>query len=328
MGLVMPRLDAADTVQARLLIDAYISAREAYAGLPGVTETEVRQNPRKPEEVARFEKVLADPPLPLEDLEAVRGGGLLHKRALIFRPHELIPALLDGADVQTGTRADVDAAARTVNGVTYDAVIFANAMAIMQQFPWLGLIGRLGQVESVAGAPNVPPSAIAGGHYAIASGTDRLWGATFEAAPKDVDIPITDEARDRNAAALLELDPYWRQDALSRPGTSRAGIRPTTSDRLPLIGAVPDAGAAYSVFEGIGKGRPVDADAPLMAGIYMVNGFGSRGFTWAPWAGRILASQLLGGPAPGPVSALEAVSPMRLILRGLRKGTFRQTSAG
>ena len=30
MGLVMPRLDAGDTVQARLLIDAYLAARTSY----------------------------------------------------------------------------------------------------------------------------------------------------------------------------------------------------------------------------------------------------------------------------------------------------------
>ena len=324
MGLVMPRLDATDTVQARLMIDAYLAAREAYAGLPGVSETEVRQSPRKPEEVARFEKVLADPPLPLEDLEAIRGGGLLHKRALVFRPRLLIPALLEGAQVRTGVPAEINTTTRTVNGEAFDAIVFANAMAVMAHVPWLGLVGRLGQVEHVTGAPDVPTSAIAGGHYAIASGTDRLWGATFEPAPNDGGAPVTPAAREANAEALLALDPYWRQEALGRPATSRAGIRPTTADRLPLIGGVPDMHAALEVFEGIEKGRPADADAPLLAGIYMVNGFGARGFTWAPWAGRILASHLQLGPAPAPVSALQSVSPMRLILRGLRKGTFRR----
>jgi tRNA 5-methylaminomethyl-2-thiouridine biosynthesis bifunctional protein len=58
----------------------------------------------------------------------------------------------------------------------------------------------------------------------------------------------------------------------------------------------------------------------VMPGIFMVNGFGARGFTWGPWAGGILTAQLLGGPAPAEAAALVAVSPMRLILRALKRG--------
>ena len=68
------------------------------------------------------------------------------------------------------------------------------------------------------------------------------------------------------------------------------------------------------------KGRPVDADAPVLPGIFMVNGFGARGFTWGPWAGRVLAAMCLGGPSPAEVAALEAVSPVRLIVRALKRG--------
>jgi tRNA 5-methylaminomethyl-2-thiouridine biosynthesis bifunctional protein len=51
----------------------------------------------------------------------------------------------------------------------------------------------------------------------------------------------------------------------------------------------------------------------------MVNGLGARGFTWGPWAGGILAALVLGGPAPAEAGALQAVSPMRLVLRALKR---------
>jgi len=319
LALLMPRLDAADTVQARLLVDAYIAARDSYHGLPGVTETDVRQIPRDQSDSDRFIKLLADPPLPLEDLEALRGGGLLHKQALILRPTLLIPALLAGATLRMGEEATIDFAQRMVNGERFDAIILATAMATRDLLPWLGLEARLGQVEWIRDAAQAQPDAVTSGTYALADGTDRLWGATFERF--DVGLPDTsDSARKENAEGLDKLSPWWMRDVNDHLTVSRAALRATTPDRLPLIGAVPEHSAALEVFDGVKKGRPADADAPVITGIYMVNGFGARGFTWGPWAGGILAAQLMGGPAPAETAALVAVSPMRLILRALKRG--------
>jgi len=86
LALVMPRLDAQDNTTARLLIDAYLHARQFYSGMPGAEFGEVRHMPRDDKDAARFAKVLADPPFALEDLEAIAGGGLLHKNAIILNP--------------------------------------------------------------------------------------------------------------------------------------------------------------------------------------------------------------------------------------------------
>ncbi len=319
LGLVMPRLDAGDSVQARLLIDAYLAARQTYAGMAGAHETSVRQVPRNDAERTRFAKLLADPPLPLEDLEALSGGGLLHKRALILEPARIVSGLLEDIRVRIGA-VDVSLPDRTVNGESYDAIILATAMETNRHLPWIGLAGRLGQVDSVSAAPAVAPDAIAGGHYALALEDRRLWGATFEKVPQGMAAETSDAARRANAEALQELAPWWRRDVDTLPVSSRAAIRATTTDRLPLVGAVPDHAAAIDRFAGLRKGRPADADAPLLPGIFMVNGFGARGFTWGPWAGRVLAAQCLGGPSPAETSALEAVSPLRLVLRALKRG--------
>ncbi|WP_026180709.1 tRNA (5-methylaminomethyl-2-thiouridine)(34)-methyltransferase MnmD [Henriciella marina] len=312
LALVMPRLDAGDTVQARLLIDAYLRARQFYAGRSGVTETDVLQRPKDAREAERIAKVLADPPLGLENLEAA-ATGQLHKRALILEPRVLIESLLEGASVIYGERSDLSALDPSV------PTILASGQGAQNLLPWLGLTGRLGQVEMAEVNVAAPPSAIASGHYALALGQTRLWGATFESwdgAPPEA----TEKARAQNMAALETLDPYWRQAAKSAPVTSRAGARATTPDRLPLIGAVPDEAAAREIFDGVRHGQTIEADAPLVDGLFLSGGFGSRGFTWAPWAGEILAAQILSEPAPATVSALEAVSPMRLILRALKRG--------
>ena len=319
LALLMPRLDAGDTVQARLLIDAYLAARQTYSGMDGAHETSVRQMPKDTAELSRFAKLLADPPLPLEDLEAISGGGLLHKRAMILEPQKIVASLLGGVRVPIGT-VNIDLRKRTVNGETFDAIIMANAMSAIQQFDWLKLEGRLGQVEFVTGATRVEADALASGHYALALNDERLWGATFEKIPQDADATTSDTAREDNAEALKKLSPWWRRDAKDHQVTSRAAIRATTADRLPLIGAVPNLEAMLEAFSGLRTGRAAEADAPLLPGIFLVNGFGARGFTWGPWAGRVLAAMCLGGPVPAEVSALEIVSPSRLILRALKRG--------
>ena len=319
LALLMPRLDAGDTVQARLLIDAYLAARQTYSSMDGAHETSVRQMPKDTAELSRFAKLLADPPLPLEDLEAISGGGLLHKRAMILEPQKIVASLLEGVRVQIGT-VNIDLRNRTVNGETFDAIIMANAMSAIQQFDWLKLEGRLGQVEFATGATRVEADALASGHYALALNDERLWGATFEKIPQDADATTSDTAREDNAEALKKLSPWWRRDAKDHQVTSRAAIRATTADRLPLIGAVPNLEAMLEAFSGLRTGRAAETDAPLLPGIFLVNGFGARGFTWGPWAGRILAAMCLGGPVAAEVSALEAISPSRLILRALKRG--------
>jgi tRNA 5-methylaminomethyl-2-thiouridine biosynthesis bifunctional protein len=83
---------------------------------------------------------------------------------------------------------------------------------------------------------------------------------------------------------------------------------------------VPDPAAAVTRFADVKKGRAADADAPLLAGIYVASGYGARGFTWAPWAAELIAAQLAGAPVPASLASRQAVSPMRFVLRALRRG--------
>lgn len=319
LALLMPRLDAGETVEAGLLIDAYLAARSFYRGLQEAEVTDVLQSPRNETESARFEKLLADPPLPLEDLEAARGGGLLHKRALILKPVRLISRLLDGIPLHAGAPVTTDLSATSVNGVMFDAIVLANGMGAATLAPVLPLEARLGQVDWMEMPVTAPPSAIASGSYAIALGPQRLWGATFGKSDGCYTQEGTPEARTENFAALEKLAPWWLNSVREAQVRSRASLRATTPDRLPLIGAVPDAAAAEDILAGLKKGRAAEADAPSRAGIYVSGGFGARGFTWAPWAAAILSARLAGAAAPASRPALSAVSPMRFVLRSLKR---------
>ncbi len=319
LALLMPRLDAADTVQARLLVDAYLSARAAYAGRPGATPTSVEQRPRDAQDRQRFEKILADPPLPSEDLRALPDGGLRHDGALILRPPLLLPDLI--ADVETcfGEETVIDLVDLRVNGRRYDAIVLAAGPALSAWAPWAMLEGRLGQVEHARTGRNLPAQAVASGTYALADGCDRLWGATYGPAGSGPPQP-SDQARAANAEGLAVLAPDWCGEVGSAAHRSRAAVRATTPDRLPLVGALPDGEAYLRIFAPLRKGQPVAADAPLVPGVWLVGGLGSRGFTFAPWLADLLVAQMFADPVPASVPARTAVSPVRMLRRRLRRG--------
>ena len=322
LALVMPRLDASDTTQARLLIDAYLSAQSFYAGRPGVTIAETVHRPRDAAESSRFEKVLADPPLGLEQLEALNGGGLLHKGSLIIEPARLISNLLDGIDVAWESIPEVDTTARTVNGQAFDAIIFANGWRLQDGLPELALTGRLGQIEWLNSTVAAPASALAAGPYAVANGTKRLWGATFANHPGG-DPQTSSAAQAENQDALRALAPYWWREALSNPVQSRAGVRATTPDRLPLIGLWPDIEALRKDRQILERAAwKITPDDYGQAGVFVVGGFGSRGFTWAPWAAQIVRALIFRDAVPTSAPARLATVPIRHALRSLKRKTL------
>ena len=232
-----------------------------------------------------------------------------------------MPALLDGIDIAWSTETEVDPHARIVNGVAYDVVIFANGAGLLTAQPDLDLTGRLGQVDWMQSEIDAPPSALACGHYAIANGSERLWGATFAEHPGGTP-EISETAQSENAAALETLSPYWMKDALLGPVKSRAGVRATTADRLPLIGALVDDAAVIADRQMLERaGWKIAPDAYSIPGIFLVGGLGSRGFTWAPWAASLISAEVFRDPSPATVETHRAIVPNRQILRKLKRQT-------
>lgn len=310
-ALVMPRLDATDTLEARILIDAYLTARESYKEMPGVNETEVIQLPRSEKDEQKFQKLILDSPFPEKDLVLSENSALLHKRALIVNPKVLIDALLSRANIKDKRPSLSELA-------DYDVVAIASGFATLDYVPWLDLSPKLGQVEYVGECSARQVAALAAGHFGLTIGNDRFWGATFDKF--EGSISVTASAEQSNLEGLQQLDPVWFEEVKGLKTESRASVRATTPDRLPLVGAIPDYEKYVKTFLSYSTGTLPRADAPLIEGWYVSSGFGTRGFTWGPWAASILTAQILGRPYPATVSTLQAVSPARQILRMIKKG--------
>jgi glycine oxidase len=113
---------------------------------------------------------------------------------------------------------------------------------------------------------------INGAHWVIPLGPGRVrFGATHEHA--QIDLKATPAGREALLAGFRTLFPAM--DAVT-VASHRAGIRPATTDRAPLLGAA--------------------ARAPR---IYVCNGFGARGALSIPWYAERLADHLCDGiPLP------------------------------
>lgn len=310
-AFVMPRLDAGDNLEAKILIDAFLTARASYRGMPGVIETAVTQLPRSDLENTKFEKLLQDRPLSEDEFIRSSQSGLVHKNVLVLKPNILIDALLNRSSLKNKnpSRSQLE---------SYDIVIIASGIASGHKFPWLSLTPKLGQVEYKDGCSLRPTSAVAASHIGLCLGRERFWGSTFE--PLDGNESSCSAAKQLNFEGLKNMGVPWLSEVEDLISESRTSVRATTRDRLPLIGAIPDYDRFTSDFSTYANGHLPKIDAPLLEGWYMSTGFGSRGFTWGPWAASILTSLILKKPIPATEATLKAISPARQILRQIKRG--------
>lgn len=117
---------------------------------------------------------------------------------------------------------------------------------------------------------------------------------------------------------LGPLDPG--RFAATAPG--RVGFRPVAPDRLPLIGQIP-------VWQG---DAPTTSPGALHAlprhpGLFLINGFGARGFVWSALAGELLTSQICGDPLPLCRDQVDALDPARFLVRPVSWMQNPQTEA-
>jgi tRNA 5-methylaminomethyl-2-thiouridine biosynthesis bifunctional protein len=174
-----------------------------------------------------------------------------------------------------------------------------------------------GQMTSLPAA--VLPAAqvrmpVAGAGYVLPPIDGRIWcGASNAADDDDGTLRAAEqEANVEQLSALLGRPLDVPVQALG----GRVGWRSVTADRLPLVGALPDA-AAIATASRLDQPRFV----PRLPGLHTVNGLGSRGIAWAPLAARTVAALLAGAPCPLEASLLDAVDAARFVSRNARRAT-------
>ncbi|MFN4288476.1 MAG: tRNA (5-methylaminomethyl-2-thiouridine)(34)-methyltransferase MnmD [Brevundimonas sp.] len=308
-ALVTPRFDLGHPDIAALHQSALAFARDLYAAIPGAItaegvlrlfgrgfdETRAQRllcawnTPSEPPSLALLDAAETGARLGREGEAAASGGAMLIGAALAIDAPAVIKGLKDAIPV-TGARAasisceDDSAILRDEDGgviAQADHVIIAAGASSARLGALRAIRPVRGQAEWVGG---IDAPAFSYGGY-VAPGADGvLFGATHDrdewtCEPREHD-------RMRNLASLAGVAPELAGRMLAQPLSSRAAVRATTPDHLPLCGPMGDQ-------------------------VSVLTGLGSRGFTLAPLLAEHLIATLCGEPSPLPVDQADLLRPDR-----------------
>jgi tRNA 5-methylaminomethyl-2-thiouridine biosynthesis bifunctional protein len=253
----------------------------------------------------------------------LRAGGWWFPEGGWMRPAELVAAQISTArergmvTLHSGTGVHALAhdgtqwLARAADGTLIAAApvaVLANAEdAARLAAPGAPLKRVRGQLSLVPGERvSALRAVLAGaGHLAPAADGTAVAGATYDF--DDEDTQPREEGHAGNLARLENLVPGASAGLDPARLGGSVGFRCVSADRLPLIGAFPDAG-------------PVQRDLLRAPGLYGLIALGSRGLTWAALGAEVIAGMVEGEPAPLEGDLLDAVDPGRFALRRLRRG--------
>lgn len=161
--------------------------------------------------------------------------------------------------------------------------------------------------------------AVSGLAWAAPAGNRILVGATFEAGDAVEFSAQADTSNVRRLARMLAPAASAQATADDWARAARGasiGVRWACSDRIALVGEMPDETAARADAERLVR----DARRPLprAKGLYGAFGFGARGVLWACLAAQCLPALADGSPAPIESDLLRAIDPARFLRRRLR----------
>ena len=314
-ALVTPRLDAGLGPAAQLFAQGFRRALTLYAALPqAIIALGALQIAAQPRDAERFRKVAGsnlfepDALAMLTPADAATRSSedvaetLEFTDALVIEPCRVLADWAPDIETATVARLEPDGVAWRLidpNGgvvALADAVVVAAGLASLDLIPGLPLSAVRGQVSWTSGLAEPPPAASFGG-YVIPTRDGALFGATHDRG--DAARDVRDEDHRRNLASLAKSLPRLAARLARVPLHGRAAVRVATPDYLPVAGSAPGA-------------------AP---GLYILSGFGSRGFTLAPLLGEHVAALILDAPSPLPRGLAEAVDPGRFARRAARRGS-------
>jgi len=156
--------------------------------------------------------------------------------------------------------------------------------------------------------------------YAIALDKQQLLiGASFKRDDNSCELR-DDEHRENLQQAALMFDEHDLASELSTQG--RASVRAMTTDRLPMVGAVPDYDYYQQAYKDLAKGKKestYDA-ARYHQGLYINTGHGSRGLTSSFLSAEIIAAVISGQTIPIDNEILSRLHPARFMVKQLLSG--------
>jgi tRNA 5-methylaminomethyl-2-thiouridine biosynthesis bifunctional protein len=316
-ALVTPRLDAGLGPVARLAAQAFGRAVTLYGQSPeAIVARGVLQLAAGPRDPERFGKIAGSglfepgalapisPEAATERLGDAAPAALDMAAALVVEPRRVLAAWAGPVTAARVTGLDRTETGWRILGDGGRPIAEAEVVILAAGLETFGFGTSLRPVRGQASWTDgtFPPAAAWGG-YVLPTRTGLLFGATHDRDDTGTELRAADHQR--NLETLAAALPGLAARIAGAPLEGRAALRATTSDHLPLAGAA--------------------ADAP---GVFLLTGFGSRGFSLAPLLAEHVAAEAAGAPSPLPRDLAELTDPGRFARRAARQPGRNQAAAG
>ncbi len=331
LGLLTPRLEAADRPHNRALLAAFDYAATLYRQHGWLEASGLLRCADDDKGKARLQTladrlddgfIWVEPDVASQRMGVPAKVGLWMEAAGSFDPGTIVRGLAGGLEPVDGR---VAALSRTEAGWMltdadeathgpFDAVVVAGGYAASGLGP-ISLEATAGQVARFGTGDSLQAPAAWGGYLAPMAGGDVLVGATHVKGA-DAGTPSEGEAALRQTASEAPL-----QVVLTDCREVWSGVRAAVADRLPLCGPSPDES-----FDGLWRdtarrgGVPASGVGQGLSGPILLSAFGARGFAHAPLLAEEIASALCGEPACLERDGLQALHPARFAWRALKRG--------
>jgi len=255
-ALIKPRLDLQDRPESRFFLGSYLYALNAYQS--HTLMTGVKHIAKSEAETARFKKLNIQAPLPPEHFNFDAGKNILDlDRSLIIPPKAVLQDWLEGVPLEEERIMQENL---TILAAGFGLKAFLKDRDVPLRFSR----GQLSWTEADLDTP------LTYGGYAIPLKEGVLLGATHQRL--DSSDPFTLREED-DAENFENFKKFTGIKAAPSDRLSRASIRVTTADTLPLMDKIDE-------------------------GLWLFTGLGSRGFVFAPLLAEAIVSKLCGDPLP------------------------------
>lgn len=186
----------------------------------------------------------------------------------------------------------------------------------------LPLSAARGQVTQISSTEPLRPLKVPlchEGYLTPAYHQQHCMGATFKRHVTENRFSQREQAENKQKLAKCITGKSWVEQIDIAHQKATVGIRCSSRDHFPYVGAIPDYAATKAFYQDAQKSfNP--GNAPFHDNLYMLTGLGSRGLCSAPLLAEMLAAQICHEPLPMSKEILKAMQGNRQWLSYLKKG--------
>lgn len=328
LAVFMPKLERGQNPYSAFYLAAYLYALSLYEGLEaefGSIWHPTRgfyQHAADKKEAARMAALAELFPELSDHFKFTKDGpGLVFPKAGCLIPKNICQALTTGIEVVLGKEFVADPA--------FETTVLATGRRAYDgwgETPFRLTRGQMNYLPAIE-APFTQSLAFSGGFLTPKTTQGfHVLGTSFKVVgdPENPDWKtLIRKNLDKNLNALIDAFPQFADQWKDPPLKGRVALRCETIDHLPVAGPAFEKQTYIKIFKEKQRlhhsQRVVKGEADIK-GLYVLSGFGSKGFSAAPYAAEILSSQIAGTPVPCASSITKALSPARFLLKELKRG--------